>query len=349
MALNLPIVLAHEGEIRLAVFAALLLALALAERVLAPRDSNALGSTRQRWVENFGLMLIDTALLRVAFPLLAVQFASYRALEFGALPGLLSSAMLPFWLAVLLGVLALDLVIYGQHRLFHKLPWLWRLHAVHHSDQDFDVSLAVRFHPLEALLSMAIKLTAIALLAPPAIAVLAFELLLSIGALLTHTRLQLPRGLERVARWLIITPSMHRLHHSVEIRLQQRNFGSLLAVWDYIFGSATHASDAAESTLAEASPDYAVAVTPAPAGVHGSELFLNTVTAGSVDAQAGREKSDSQVRHCAFKSAIPARGYSGSRVESGSPNVGITNQRPRGLLALLMLPFTTISSGAPDA
>ena len=221
--------LAHEGTLRLAVFAAVLLALSVAELFLTP-----VPWTAQRWQrlrQNFGLMLLNTLVLRIAFPVLAVQFALQQG------DGLLQRLALPSGLLIVMSVLALDLVVYLQHRLMHRIPWLWRLHRVHHCDEDFDVSLAVRFHPLEIALSMGIKLAAIALLGPPAIAVLIFELALSAGALWTHTRLALPEGLERWARWILITPTLHRVHHRLLKSDQDSNFGSTISLWDYLFRS----------------------------------------------------------------------------------------------------------------
>ena len=221
--------LEHEGSIRLAVFAATLLVLSLAELFLTPVPWTA--QRRQRLWENFALMLLNTVVLRVAFPVLAVQFAlQHTALNGG---GLLLNLQLPLWALIAISVLLLDLLVYWQHRLMHHIPWLWRLHRVHHCDEDFDVSLAVRFHPLEIALSMAIKLAAIALLGTPALAVLLFELSLSLGALWTHTRLGLPEGIERWTRWFVITPTLHRIHHRLEKSDQDSNFGSSISLWDY--------------------------------------------------------------------------------------------------------------------
>ncbi len=222
--------LAHEASIRLAVFAAVLLILSALELALAPTPWSE--QRRLRLRENFGLMLINTAVLRIVFPVLAVQLAIQQSPG-----GLFSRLELANWLAIVLGFLLLDLLVYAQHRVFHRFNWLWRLHRVHHCDHDFDVSLALRFHPLEIALSMGIKLAAIALLAPPAIAVLAFELALSVGALWTHTRLALPNGIERWARLILITPTLHRVHHRLEKTDQDHNFGTTLSIWDRVFGS----------------------------------------------------------------------------------------------------------------
>jgi sterol desaturase/sphingolipid hydroxylase (fatty acid hydroxylase superfamily) len=221
--------LAHEAALRLFAFSLVLIGLLFAEHFFSKASVRNLRRRRQ---ENFGLMLIDSLLLRLAFPMLAVQFALHYADW-----GLLAQLQLPLWLACLCGILLLDLTIYWQHRLSHSIPWFWRLHRVHHSDADFDVSLALRFHPLEIVLSMLIKFLAIAAFGVPALAVLCYEVALSAGALFSHTRLHLPMAVERYARWLIITPSVHRIHHRLDLGDQNSNFGSVLTLWDYLFAS----------------------------------------------------------------------------------------------------------------
>jgi sterol desaturase/sphingolipid hydroxylase (fatty acid hydroxylase superfamily) len=219
----------HEQTLRLTAFGSVLLLLLVCEHFVTPVRT---AIKRQRAVENFGLMLIDSLLLRVAFPMLAVQFA----LHYGDV-GLLAQLQLPFWLSCACGFLLLDLTIYWQHRLSHVIPWFWRLHRVHHSDADFDVSLAVRFHPLEIALSMLCKFAAISAFAVPPLAVLGFEVALCLGALFSHTRMTLPLSIERILRWLVITPTVHRIHHRFAISDQNSNFGSVLMLWDYLFAS----------------------------------------------------------------------------------------------------------------
>lgn len=223
--------LALENPLRLGVFAGLLLALAIAERVW-PRRGDARPAWRQ--ATNLALMAIDTALLRVVFPVLAVAFAAgLAARDIGLLPWL----GIDGWIAVALAFLALDLAIYGQHRLFHRIPLLWRLHRVHHADTAFDVTLAVRFHPLEIALSMAIKFAVVAALGAPPLAVLLFEVALSAGSLFTHADLRLPPAVDRVLRWFVVTPDMHRVHHSVHRAETDSNFSFHLSLWDRLFGS----------------------------------------------------------------------------------------------------------------
>lgn len=229
--MNADWLVAHADAVRLGVFAIAFAALALAER-LWPRRSDARAAARQ--AVNLGLMLIDTALLRVVFPVMAVGFAAIVAARDG---GLLPRLDLPGWAAVAVAFVLLDLVIYWQHRLFHRLPWLWRLHRVHHADLAFDTTLAVRFHPLEILLSMAIKFAAIAVIGAPPLAVLLFELALSVGALFTHADLRLPAAADRALRWLVVTPDMHRVHHSPDRDETDSNYGFHLSLWDRLFAS----------------------------------------------------------------------------------------------------------------
>lgn len=221
--------LAHEPWLRGGGFLALL-ALLLVLQHLRPVRGDGRHAPRQ--LVNLAVGVIDTVVLRLVFPVLAVGFASFAA-ESGI--GLFNAIAAPWWVSVPLSMALLDLAIYGQHRLFHRVGWLWAMHRVHHSDLGFDVTLAVRFHPLEIVLSMLIKFAVIAMLGAPAIAVLLFELLLSLGALFTHADIRLPARLERVLRWVVVTPDMHRVHHSVDRRETDSNFGFNLSIWDRLF------------------------------------------------------------------------------------------------------------------
>ncbi len=229
--MNIEQVLAVENPLRLGVFLGLLATLAIAERMF-PRRGDAAPGMRQ--LTNLGMMLIDSVVVRLVFPVLAVGFAA--ALQSRGI-GLLPLLDLPAWLAVALGFLLLDAAIYWQHRLLHRIPLLWRLHRVHHADTTFDVTLAVRFHPLEIALSMAIKFAVIAALGAPALAVLLFEVALSAGSLWTHADLRLPDSVDRVVRRLLVTPDMHRVHHSVHPDETDSNFSFHLSLWDHLFGS----------------------------------------------------------------------------------------------------------------
>lgn len=221
--------LAHEAELRLAVFLAVF-AILLALQQLWPRRE--VGGGWRRRATNVALVVVDTAILRLAIPLLAFDLAiRLQQDSIGLLQGL------PKVPGVLLGVLLLDVTIYWQHRLFHAVPWLWRLHRVHHADTSFDTTTGVRFHPLEILVSMGIKLGIIALFGIAPVAVLIFEIALSSGSLFTHTNLFLPAGFERRLRWLLVTPEMHRIHHSWHKDETDSNFSFHLSLWDRIFRS----------------------------------------------------------------------------------------------------------------
>jgi sterol desaturase/sphingolipid hydroxylase (fatty acid hydroxylase superfamily) len=222
--------LAHEAAIRLAVFAGVLAAMLLWEALAPARSATA--ATRIRRANNLALVALDTLLLRLLFPLLAVGLALQQA---GT--GLFALLPVPHWLAVVLAVILLDLAIYWQHRLFHAVPALWRLHRVHHADPDFDVTTALRFHPGEIILSMAAKLALVWLLGPPAEAVMIFEVLLNASAMFNHGNVRLPAGAEAMLRQLIVTPDLHRVHHSERAGEMHRNFGFCLSVWDRWFGS----------------------------------------------------------------------------------------------------------------
>ena len=233
----------HEPTIRAAAFVTLLAVLALAERLRPCR-----GDARPAWrqVVNLSLVAIDTMLMRGLFPVLGVGLAA-RLRADGI--GLFAALAWPEPLELALTVLALDLVIYLQHRLLHHVPLLWRAHRVHHSDLAFDVTLGVRFHPFEIVLSQAIKLGAIAVLGASPLAVLLFELVLQGGSLFTHADLALPARLDRALRWWIVTPSMHRVHHSVLRDETDSNFGFNLVWWDRLFGTYRAAPRRPEATM----------------------------------------------------------------------------------------------------
>jgi sterol desaturase/sphingolipid hydroxylase (fatty acid hydroxylase superfamily) len=225
-----------ELALRLGVFLAVFAALALwewAAPARAPRLSRAL-----RWRANLGLAVLNTVVLRVVLPGSALAFAALAAVDGW---GLLNRVALPAWLAVLAGVVVLDLVIYFQHVLFHSVPALARLHAVHHADPDFDLTTGIRFHPLEILLSSLIKFAAIAALGAPVLAVLAFEILLNATAMFNHANVSLPAWLEPWVRRLLVTPDMHRTHHSVIEAERNSNYGFCLSVWDRLLGTYTPA------------------------------------------------------------------------------------------------------------
>lgn len=201
--------------------------------VLAPRRRRSV-SRWVRWPSNLGIVAVNTLLLRVLIPTAAVGLALTGEARGW---GLLNALALPYWLSVVLAVVLLDLAIYLQHVMFHAVPALWRLHRMHHADLDFDVTTGARFHPIEILLSMALKLGVVAALGAPALAVLVFEVLLNATAMFNHANARLPEKLDRVLRWIVVTPDMHRVHHSVVPRETNSNFGFNLPWWDRLLGT----------------------------------------------------------------------------------------------------------------
>ncbi|OAN79203.1 sterol desaturase [Jannaschia sp. EhC01] len=225
-------ILFAEPALRLAAFLGVLVAMALWE-IAAPRRRRDIPRV-VRWTNNFGLVVLDTAILRLTFPVLAVGLA-VTAQEQGW--GLFNIIEIPMWAAVVASMLLLDLAIYLQHVMFHSVPGLWRLHRMHHADLDFDATKGLRFHPVEILISMGIKLAVVAALGPPAVAVLLFEVLLNATALFNHANIDLPRRVDRVLRLFVVTPDMHRVHQSVDPRETNSNYGFNLPWWDRLLGT----------------------------------------------------------------------------------------------------------------
>ena len=223
---------AYEPLIRLGAFLFVGLTMALWE-TLWPRRPQAF-ARRVRWPHNIGLMLLNSAVLRIVAPGAAITVALAGELHGW---GLLNALGLPAWIAIPLAVALLDLAIYFQHVMFHAVPTLWRLHRVHHTDLDFDVTTGTRFHPIEIVISTAIKCAAVAAIGAPAIAVLAFEVLLNGTTLFNHANARLPQAVDRLLRWFVVTPDMHRVHHSVVHSETNSNFGFNLPWWDRIFGT----------------------------------------------------------------------------------------------------------------
>ncbi|WP_370870522.1 sterol desaturase family protein [Pseudotabrizicola sp.] len=228
----MDIILAQEPTLRLAVFLGVLVGMAGWE-LAAPRRRQEIPRVI-RWTNNLALVVVDTIILRLTFPILAVGLALMAEARGW---GLFNALDVPFWLAAVLSVLLLDLAIYLQHVLFHSVPGLWRLHRMHHADLEFDVTTGLRFHPVEIVLSMVIKLAIVAALGAPAVAVLIFEVLLNATALFNHANVRLPAGLDRVLRWIVVTPDMHRVHHSVIPAETNSNFGFNLPWWDRLLGT----------------------------------------------------------------------------------------------------------------
>ena len=224
--------LANEPLIRMGMFLGILMAMALWE-VAAPRRRREIPRLL-RWSSNLGIVALDTLLVRLLFPVVAVGLAVV-AEERGW--GLLNIFDLPFWLAFLLSLLLLDLAIYLQHVMFHAVPALWRFHRMHHADLEFDVTTGLRFHPVEILLSMGIKLAVVLALGPPAIAVLVFEILLNATSMFNHSNIRIPIAIDRLLRLLVVTPDMHRVHHSIHPSETNSNFGFNLPWWDRLLGT----------------------------------------------------------------------------------------------------------------
>jgi sterol desaturase/sphingolipid hydroxylase (fatty acid hydroxylase superfamily) len=222
----------HESTIRLAFFFGVLALMAVWEAA-APRRPLAVGRG-VRWFSNLGLVAVNTIAVRLVFALGAVGVALV-ADERGW--GLFNNVDLPRWLAVVLSVIALDFIIYLQHVMFHAVPVLWRLHMVHHADRDIDVTTGIRFHTIEILISLGIKVSAIILLGVPALGVVVFEVLLNATSLFNHSNVRLPLAVDRVLRLLVVTPDMHRVHHSVVVRETNSNFGFNLPWWDFLMGT----------------------------------------------------------------------------------------------------------------
>ncbi|HXH73158.1 MAG TPA: sterol desaturase family protein [Mariprofundaceae bacterium] len=222
----------NAEQIRLPIFLGILAVMALWE-IAAPRRQ--LGQPKGgRWASNLLLVAIDSVLVRLLIPMGATGAALWAA-NHGI--GLLHVVELPATVAIVLAVIVLDLVIYAQHVAFHAVPILWRLHMLHHSDRDIDASTALRFHPLEIILSMLIKIAVVILIGAPALAVLLFEVILNGMAMFNHGNVRLPAPVDRLLRLAVVTPDMHRVHHSVIRRETNSNFGFNLSLWDRLFGT----------------------------------------------------------------------------------------------------------------
>ena len=221
-----------ENQMRVAIFLTTFSVMALAEWVL-PKRTRALPQGR-RWLTNWGIVVFDSLLVRLVMPILPVGVALFTADQGW---GVLNWVSLPGWLAVLLAFVCLDFAIWLQHWISHKVPILWRLHQVHHADRDIDVSTALRFHPIEILLSLVYKFVWILVLGAPALAVFLFEAILNAAAMFNHANVKLPAGIDRLLRLLVVTPDMHRVHHSVVWDETNSNYGFNLSIWDRLFGT----------------------------------------------------------------------------------------------------------------
>ncbi len=224
--------LSHEPAIRF-VFSLAIFALVASGEALFPRRMQQIGRL-VRWPNNLCLVALNTVLVRVLLPTAAVGLAVIAEARGW---GLLNAIAVPGWLALPLAIVALDLAIYLQHVVFHAVPALWRLHRMHHADLEFDVTTGLRFHPVEIALSMGIKFLVIAALGPSALAVLIFEVLLNATSMFNHGNVRLPAAMDRVLRWIVVTPDMHRVHHSIHPEETNSNFGFNLPWWDCLLGT----------------------------------------------------------------------------------------------------------------
>ena len=222
----------HEFAIRLISFVLIFILIALWEIRMPRRVLTT--SKKWRWFNNLSIIAINPVLLRLVFPVLAVEMA--RTAQANGW-GLLNHFGTPGLIALVVGIVALDLVIYLQHVMFHAVPILWRLHRVHHADLDYDLTTGLRFHPVEIVLSTVLKITIIVALGPPVAAVLAFEILLNGMAMFNHGNIKLAPSVDRLLRLLVVTPDVHRVHHSVIMRETNSNYGFNLSIWDRMFGT----------------------------------------------------------------------------------------------------------------
>lgn len=238
------IIVLYEAEIRMCVFGGIFFAMAIWE-LIAPRRSLQI-SKLVRWSCNIGIVIINTVMLRLIFPAATVGVSVFAASHNW---GVFNAVEWPIWVEVLLSLVLLDLLIYCQHVMFHAVPVFWRIHKVHHADLDFDVSTGVRFHPAEILLSMLVKIVAVIILGAGVFAVIVFEALLNATSMFNHGNVRLAPYVDNLVRKILVTPDMHRVHHSVVIDETNSNFGFNLAIWDRLFGTYRAAPSLAHESM----------------------------------------------------------------------------------------------------
>jgi sterol desaturase/sphingolipid hydroxylase (fatty acid hydroxylase superfamily) len=247
----LQTLLQNETVIRLTAFFGVLAAVAMAEIILPRRRLTA--AKLRRWASNLGIVFLNSLFVRLLLPATAAGFAVFAAQRGWGVFNVLEA---PAWVGIIASVVFLDFAIYLQHVMFHAVPALWRLHRMHHADLDFDVTTGARFHPIEILLSMFIKFAVIAVIGAPAAAVIIFEVLLNATAMFNHGNFRLPAGLDRVLRLFVVTPDMHRVHHSIEDHETNSNFGFNLPLWDRLFGTYKDQPDAGHEAMTIGIRDY---------------------------------------------------------------------------------------------
>jgi sterol desaturase/sphingolipid hydroxylase (fatty acid hydroxylase superfamily) len=221
-----------DAAIRFGAFLIVFAILSTSE-LFAPRRRLTISKSR-RWFANLTIVALNPLSVALIYPVLPVGMALLASEQSW---GLFNQLALPYWLKVLMGVVALDFAVYAQHVLHHAIPVLWRLHMVHHADLDFDMTTGLRFHPIEIIVSMAIKLSAVAALGAPPLAVLIFEVTLNATSMFNHSNIRLPEKVDRILRLFVVTPDMHRVHHSVIIRETNSNYGFNLPWWDRLLGT----------------------------------------------------------------------------------------------------------------
>lgn len=225
-------ILAFEPHIRLSAFFGVFAVMAIYE-LFAPRRALTV-SKGLRWFSNLGIVVLNTAIARVVLPMAPVAFAVLCAERGWGVLNLLEG---PLWFEVVFAIVIMDFAIWLQHVMVHAIPVLWRLHRLHHADQDYDVTTGARFHPIEILLSLGIKFAVIALIGASPVAVLLFEVILNAMAMFNHANVRLPLGLDAVLRLALVTPDFHRVHHSDQPFETNSNFGFNLSIWDRVFGT----------------------------------------------------------------------------------------------------------------
>ena len=222
----------NASMLRLTAFIGILAVMAILEWRFPRRER--LISAPFRWVNNMALVFVNSAISRLIVPVSLIWFADHAAQQNWGLFNLLDA---PYWAGFLLSIILLDLGIYFQHRLSHAVPVLWRLHRLHHADLDYDVTTGLRFHPIEILLSLGVKFAVVAALGAPAAAVLMFEVVLNGMSVFNHANFKTPASLDGVLRVFVVTPDVHRVHHSIEAAETNSNFGFSLSCWDRLFGT----------------------------------------------------------------------------------------------------------------
>ncbi len=222
----------QESTIRLAAFGSLFVLFAISE-IVRPRRKLSV-SKANRWFTNIAIVVVDSVLVRLLFPAAAVGLAFWAEIH---QIGLFNLIQMPLWVTIVVSLIVLDFAVWLSHVLSHKIPLFWRFHRMHHSDRDFDVTTAIRFHPIEIIVSMGWKVAWVLILGAPAVAVILFEIVLNGTAMFNHSNTKLPLGFDRLLRLVVVTPDMHRVHHSVKSNETNSNYGFNLPWWDRLFGT----------------------------------------------------------------------------------------------------------------